>query len=45
VVQSVHDRFTVGIRFLDMSERKRTQLTELIEEMDGMKEQGTGNRE
>jgi len=45
VVQSLHDRFTVGIRFLDMSERKRLQLTELIEEMDGMKEQGTGNRE
>jgi hypothetical protein len=33
VVQSVHDRFTVGIRFLDMSARKRDQLVHLIEEI------------
>lgn len=43
VVQSLHDKFTVGIRFLDMSERKRRQLTELIEEIEEM--QGTGNRD
>lgn len=35
VVQSIHDKFTVGIRFLDLSARKREQLGELIEEMDG----------
>ena len=33
VTQSIHDRHTVGFRFLDMSERKRAQLTELIEEI------------
>lgn len=30
VIQAVHDRNTVGIRFLDISERKREQLEELI---------------
>lgn len=34
VVQSVHDRFTVGIRFLDLSERKREQLTVLLLELE-----------
>jgi hypothetical protein len=36
VIQSIHDRgrFLVGIRFLDMSERKREQLAMLIEEID-----------
>ena len=45
VVQSLHDKFTVGIRFLDMSERKRSQLMELIEEIDEMEgrtDYGTG---
>lgn len=41
VVQSIHDKFTVGIRFLDMSVRKRGQLEELIEEMDRNREAGT----
>jgi hypothetical protein len=35
VVQSIHDKFSVGIRFLDMSARKREQLLELVAEMDG----------
>ena len=35
VVQAMHDKFTVGIRFLDMSLRKRDQLTQLMEEMKG----------
>ena len=35
VVQAMHDKFTVGIRFLDMSSRKRDQLTQLMEEMKG----------
>jgi hypothetical protein len=35
VVQSVHDRFTIGIRLLDLSDRKREQLATLIEELDG----------
>jgi hypothetical protein len=34
VVQSLHDRFTVGIRFLDMSPRKRAQLAQLMEEIE-----------
>ena len=33
VVQAVHDRQQVGIRFLDVSQRKRDQLVELIEEL------------
>ncbi len=34
VVQSLHDPFTVGIRLLGLSERKREQLTALIEELE-----------
>ena len=34
VVQAIHDRNTVGIRFLDLSERKRAQVLELIGEID-----------
>jgi c-di-GMP-binding flagellar brake protein YcgR len=34
VVQAIHDRHTVGIRFLDMSSRKREQLEQLIEEIE-----------
>ena len=45
VVQAIHDRRTVGIRFLDMSSRKREQVAQLIEEIRQMKEQGTGNRD
>ncbi len=33
VVQALHDRFTVGIRFLDLSLRKRDQLQQLMDEM------------
>jgi len=33
VVQALHDRFTVGIRFLDVSERKQEQLRMVIEEI------------
>lgn len=33
VIQSIHDRHTVGIRFLDLSDRKRRQLLELIAEI------------
>lgn len=41
VVQSLHDRFTVGIRFLNLSERKADQLQQLMEEIDEMRRQGT----
>lgn len=34
VIQAIHDRNTVGIRFLDLSERKRRQVTELISEIE-----------
>jgi hypothetical protein len=37
VVQALHDRFTVGIRFLDMSDRKRDQLAQLMEEIEEMR--------
>jgi c-di-GMP-binding flagellar brake protein YcgR len=33
VIQVIHDRNTVGIRFLDLSERKRQQVLELIDEI------------
>lgn len=33
VTQSMHDRHTAGFRFLDLSDRKRAQLQQLIEEM------------
>jgi hypothetical protein len=38
VVQSLHDRHTVGIRFLDLSQRKQGQLAELIEEIDAARQ-------
>jgi c-di-GMP-binding flagellar brake protein YcgR len=33
VTQSIHDRNTIGIRFLNLSERKREQVLQLIEEL------------
>src|SRR5580658_485665 len=35
VIQAVHDKHTVGIRFLDVSERKRQLILELIGEIVG----------
>ena len=34
VTQAIHDPCNVGIRFLDVSERKREQLNQLIEEIE-----------
>ena len=34
VVQTIHDRHTVGIRFLDMSSRKRDQLAQSLRELE-----------
>jgi hypothetical protein len=34
VIQVIHDRNTVGIRFLDMSQRKKDQVSELIGEIE-----------
>jgi len=47
VVQAIHDRHTIGIRFLDMSSRKREQVEQLIEDFREMRErdQGPRNRE
>jgi c-di-GMP-binding flagellar brake protein YcgR len=47
VIQAIHDRErrNVGIRFLDMSIRKREQVEQLIEEIRELREQGTENRE
>ena len=33
VIQAIHDSNTVGIRFLDLSERKRQRVLELIDEI------------
>jgi hypothetical protein len=33
VTQAIYDPFNVGIRFLDLSDRKREQLLQLIDEM------------
>jgi hypothetical protein len=44
VIQAIHDRNTVGIRFLDMSQRKKDQVAELVAEMgdgDGSRRTGT----
>jgi CRISPR/Cas system-associated exonuclease Cas4 (RecB family) len=41
VIQAIHDRYTVGIRFLDMSERKREQLEQLIAEIEESKQAHT----
>lgn len=45
VVQAIHDKHTVGIRFLDISSRKREQVKQLIEDIREMREQGLGNRD
>jgi hypothetical protein len=37
VIQAIHNRFMVGIRFLDLSERKREQVLDLIREIDEMR--------
>ena len=37
VIQAIHDRHLVGIRFLDISARKREQLEQLIEEVEEMR--------
>jgi len=37
VIQAIHDRNTVGIRFLDLSERKRKQVLELIGEIEQLR--------
>jgi c-di-GMP-binding flagellar brake protein YcgR len=34
VIQAIHDRNIIGIRFLDLSERKRQQIAELIADID-----------
>ena len=39
VIQAIHDRQHVGIRFLDMSSRKRKQVEQLIEEMQDLDEE------
>jgi hypothetical protein len=39
VVQSMHDRNTIGIRLLNLSERKREQLTMLMEELEEAEQQ------
>ncbi len=37
VIQAIHNRNTVGIRFLDVSERKRRQVLDLIGEIEEMR--------
>ena len=38
VTQAIYDPFNVGIRFLDLSDRKREQLLQLIDEVRKMQE-------
>ncbi len=38
VIQAIHGRHTVGIRFLDLSERKKQQVSDLIREISQMRE-------
>ena len=45
VIQAIHDRRHVGIRFLDMSSRKREQLEQLVKEIEELREQGTEKRD
>ena len=37
VVQAIHDRATVGIRFLDVSQRKSEQLAQLMSELNELR--------
>lgn len=37
VIQAIHGRDTVGIRFLDLSDRKRKQVLDLIDEIEQMR--------
>ena len=37
VIQAIHNRNMVGIRFLDLSERKRQQVLDLIDEIEQMR--------
>jgi hypothetical protein len=43
VVQSIHDKFTVGIRFLDVSPRKRDQLAALMDEIEVIQRHGNSD--
>jgi PilZ domain len=45
VVQAIHDRRVVGIRFLDLSDRKREQVRELIDEIEKMRASQLANSE
>lgn len=38
VTQALYDPFSVGIRFLDLSERKRAQLLQLIDEIKALEQ-------
>jgi c-di-GMP-binding flagellar brake protein YcgR len=45
VIQAIHDRHHVGIRFLDTSSRKREQIEQLIDEIEEAKKQGLGTKD
>ena len=45
VTQSLHNRNRVGVRFLDMSDRKREQLDELIVDMEQLLAKERAGRE
>ena len=38
VIQAMHNRNTVGIRFLDLSRRKRQRVADLIDDIQQMRE-------
>ena len=45
VVQALHDAYTIGIRLLDLSERKREQLAALMEELEEAERRESGANE
>ncbi|KAA6458694.1 PilZ domain-containing protein [Acidobacteria bacterium AB60] len=45
VVQALHDPYTIGIRLLDLSERKRAQLTGLMEELQEAEQRASGGKQ
>jgi c-di-GMP-binding flagellar brake protein YcgR len=45
VIQAIHGPHNVGIRFLDMSQRKREQVEQLIQEIEGQRSRSAAAKE
>jgi hypothetical protein len=44
VTQALHDKFTIGIRFVEMTERKRGQLQTVIDELEDKNKRAQANQ-